>query len=92
VSLSFYRDPAAPVVTGYLVDSSAIGAMPISADVFNIDTSVAPSGAATNEGSFLWSDESDSPHSNAVGTSGGSRDWTNDVYVEDVSQTQTLSL
>jgi hypothetical protein len=92
VALSFYRDPLVPVVTGYLVNSSAIGAMPNSADVYNIDTSVAPSGAATDPGTFLWSDESDTPHSSAVGTSGGSRDWTNDVYVDDVSQTQTLSL
>ena len=92
VSISFYRDPLAPVVTGYLVNSSASGALISNANVYNIDTNVAPDGAANAAGTFLWSDNSDVPHSSSVGTSGGSRDWTNDVYVEDVSQTQTISL
>ncbi|MEO5928014.1 MAG: hypothetical protein ABIO72_04815 [Patescibacteria group bacterium] len=92
VSVSFYRDPAAPVVTGYLVNSSAIAPLPSNASIYNIDTAVAPDGTADALGSFLWSDNSEVPHSSAVGTSGGSRDWTNDVYVEDLSQTQTVSL
>jgi hypothetical protein len=40
---------------------------------------------------FLWSDLSEVPHSSAFRSAGGSMDWTNDVYVEDLTQTQTLT-
>jgi hypothetical protein len=97
VSLSFLRDSSSSVVTGYLVSNTFFGNnFSSSTDIYHIDTAVAPDaslvGAANATGTFLWSDSSEVPHSAAVGTSGGSRDWTNDVYVEDVSQSQTLSL
>lgn len=89
VTLSFYRDPAAPVVTGYLVNSVAGAPFSSSASIYHIDTAASPSGAFGALGSFLWADDSEVPHSSAVQTS---RDWTNDVYVQDLSQSQSLSL
>lgn len=38
---------------------------------------------------FAWSDNSEVPHSNTIGSS--SVDWANDVFVEDLTQTQTLT-
>jgi hypothetical protein len=88
VTLSFYRDPTAPIVTGYLINSSANAPFLASASIYHIDTAINPSGTNTAEGSFLWADDSEVPHSSAVQTS---RDWTNDVYVQDLSQSQTIS-
>lgn len=93
VSISFTRDSSVSIVTGYLVNNVAFGSLAASTDIYNISaTSAAPTLQASATGTFLWSDNSEVPHSSAVGTSGGSRDWTNDVYVEDLSQTQTVSL
>ncbi|MFA4954205.1 MAG: hypothetical protein WC641_02760 [Patescibacteria group bacterium] len=89
VALSMYKDPTAPIVTGYLVNSAAWGQFGSSANIFNIDTGAAPQAAAAATGTFLWSDQSEVPHSAAAQTS---RDWTNDVYINDLSQTQALSL
>ncbi|MCI0479602.1 hypothetical protein L0Y59_03585 [Candidatus Uhrbacteria bacterium] len=91
VTFSFYRDPTAPVVTGWLTNSSAI-VLPAHADVYSIDTTVAYDGVAEYDGTFLWSDMSEVPHSPALPGAGGSFDWTNDVYVDDVSVSQTVSL
>jgi hypothetical protein len=97
VSLSFYRDANAPIVTGYLTSNFAVSPLATSTDIYSVDVGVAPSSTPASPtrfyaGTFLWSDNSEVPHSSAVGTSAGSRDWTNDVYVEDISQTQSLSL
>jgi hypothetical protein len=91
VTLTFFRDPNAPIVTGYLVNSvnDTTAGISSSANVFSVDTAVAPSNTFGASGSFLWSDNSEVPHSSAVETS---RDWTNDVYVQDLSQSQTVSL
>ncbi len=90
VTLSFYRNTANPIVTGYLVRSVTSGVLSTaSANIYHIDTAVTPSGAAGSVGTFVWSDNSEVPHSSANQTS---RDWTNDVYVQDLSQSQTLSL
>jgi hypothetical protein len=88
VTLSFLRDTGMPV-TGYIEDA-AFGSF--AAGVFSIDTANAPSGAGAATGTFLWSDNSEVPHSPAVGTDGGSRDWTNDLYVTDLNVSQQLSL
>lgn len=45
--------------------------------------------AGTN-GTFVWSDNSEVPHSNVLGGP-SSLDWANDVFVEDLTQTQTLT-
>lgn len=88
VSLSFSRDLTQTITTGYLASdaiSSLIGP--------NIDTAGAglgPDNASDLVGYFVWSDNSEVPHSSTVGTA-SSRDWTNDVYVEDLTQTQTLT-
>jgi hypothetical protein len=85
-SLNFLRNSLAAPVTGYLsnvIASSMRGP--------NIDTGAAPSGAATTRGTFVWSDLSEVPHSYASGTAGGSRDWTEDLYVEDLTQQSVLS-
>ena len=86
VSLSLYRDPLASIVTGYLINNSAVGVMISNADVYNIDTDVAPDGAADAAGTFLWSDNSE-----VDDTSGGSRDWTNDNLVQGTNLVQVLS-
>ena len=91
VTTSFYRDATNPIVTGYLLATTGFGGLGSDAGIFSIDTSVAPGGADAT-GTFVWADFSEVPHSSAVGGSSGSRDWTNDLYVSDLSQTQTLSL
>lgn len=90
VSVAFLRDTSNAIVTGYLASNSGTGVIPASTDIYNIDTAAAAEGGADATGTFLWSDQSEVPHSSAVGTA-GSRDWTNDVYVEQLSETQTLS-
>jgi len=84
VSVSFSRDLTQTVTTGYLA-SDAISSLTGP----NIDTSTAPDDASDLVGYFVWSDNSEFPHSSTVGTA-SSRDWTNDVYIEDLTQTQTL--
>ncbi len=91
VTLSFLRDSTNPVVTGYLANG-AFGVFANSANIFHIDTSLS-GGAAVATGTFVWADNSEVPHSPALGgATGGSRDWTNDLYVQDLSQSQTISL
>lgn len=87
-SLSFTRDLTQTVTTGYLADG-VVG----STVAPNIDTAAAPDNAADVVGYFVWSDDSEVPHSASFGsgTATSSRDWTNDVYVEDLTQTQTLT-
>ncbi len=91
VSVSLARDLAGTIVTGYL-DDDAIALNAVSVVGPNLDSDDGISdGVAENPGSFVWSDLSEVPHSAAYGTTGGSYDWTNDVYVEDLTQTQTLT-
>ncbi|MEI7512142.1 MAG: hypothetical protein WCK01_01640 [Candidatus Uhrbacteria bacterium] len=87
VSLNFFRDNSivAPV-TGYLT-VNPIGGM-VGA---NIDTSVGGTGVAAATGTFVWADNSEIPHSYASGTAGGSMDWTQDLYLEDLTQQSVLS-
>jgi hypothetical protein len=87
VSINFATDNtvAAPV-TGYLTNDTTVGLVGA-----NLDTAIAPSGIASASGTFVWSDNSEVPHSYALGTAGGSRDWTQDLYVEDLTQQTTLS-
>ncbi len=88
ITTSLYRDGTMPVVTGYLVNG-AVGTYANSTSIFNLSTAATPGGAATNIGTFVWSDNSEVPHYNGVNPA--SRDWTNDVYVEDLAQSATLS-
>jgi hypothetical protein len=97
MSLQFYRNAASAVVTGYVASNYSVAPVASSTAIYVIDTNTAPTTteqghASIYLGTFMWSDESENPHSSALGAAGGSRDWTNDVYVEDISQTQTLSL
>jgi len=92
VTVTFYRDPSAPIVTGYLTSNTVFGGFAASTDIFQLDTSASGSGVAAATGTFVWSDQSEVPHNPSVASAGGSRDWTNDVYVQDVTQQQTLSL
>lgn len=86
LSLNFRRDTDSSVVTGYLSSDTNGGIIGP-----NIDTSAAGDGVSDDVGTFLWSDNSEVPHSYASSTLGGSRDWTNDTYVEDLTQQSTLS-
>lgn len=92
VTVGFMRDSAATVATGYLQRNVAWGLFNASADVYHIDTAAAGDNAANATGTFLWSDMSEVPNNaTASSTAGGSRDWTNDVYVQDLSQGETVS-
>ncbi len=92
VTTNLYTDPATPVVTGYLVNN--VTSAPFSsssADIYHLDTGDAggrPTGAPSNIGTFVWSDNSEVPHSSANQTS---YDWTNDYLVDDLTQSQSLS-
>lgn len=96
VTTSFFRDPTPTVVArAYLKNSSAVtsgGTTFVSnANVWNLDTGAvngAPDGAANYLGTFLWSDNSEINHSSADQTS---FDWTNDLLVEDLTQTSSVS-
>ncbi len=90
VTTSFYRDPTAPVITGYLANRAKGIYSVTSTSIFNIDILAAGGGYATNLylGTFVWADNSEVPHSSAVQVS---RDWTNDVNVEDLSSSASLS-
>lgn len=82
VSTAFTRSTAD--ATGYLAN-------PAGTVAFGIDNSgAAADGTADVTSRFIWSDNSEVPHGFATGT-GSSRDWTNDFYVEDMTQTQTLT-
>ncbi len=86
VSTSFDRsgDIAAGNVTGYLTAAGGTLIGP------NLDTAAAP-GATASAASFIWSDLSEIPHSDQVGASAGSRDWTNGYLVDDLTRSQTLT-
>jgi hypothetical protein len=86
VSTSFDRsgDISAGTVTGYLTAAGGTIVGP------NLDTAAAP-GATASPASFVWSDLSEIPHSDQVGASGGSRDWTNGYLVDDLTRSQTLT-
>jgi len=86
-SLNFYRDNTVTAPqTGYLTNNAFGGVVGP-----NIDTSAAADGTADAIGTFVWSDNSEVPHSYASGTAGGSSDWTQDLYVEDLTQQSVLS-
>jgi hypothetical protein len=91
VSIAPTRNLAGTVTTGYILSGSMAGTgltnPGLASPSINIDT--ANDGSADQPGSFVWSDLSEVPHSFA--TPGSSFDWTNDVYVEDLTQTQTLT-
>lgn len=99
VTFTFVRETSTTVVTGYLANFG-LGASATGTNNYVIDTGVAPAAAADASstamfaGTFVWSDNSENPHSPALGnaTAGGSRDWSNDLYVQDLTQSQTLSL
>ncbi|MCR4256373.1 MAG: hypothetical protein NUW08_01565, partial [Candidatus Uhrbacteria bacterium] len=87
LSFNFRRNGLATPVTGYLSNYRLAGV-----DGPNLDVGTTPlAGAPTVVGTFVWSDNSEVPHSYASGTNSGSRDWTEDLYVEDLTQQSTLS-
>jgi hypothetical protein len=71
--------------TGYLMDDGLAGA---------IDTSPWGSPLTVTPwlvGGLIWSDLSEVPHSGAAGSDGGSRDWTDDRFINDLTQLSTLT-
>ncbi len=89
VSFAPARNLAGSIVTGYL-DDEAVALNGTNVDGPNLDTASTPDGTADSPGTFVWSDLSEVPHS-AAGSGASSFDWTNDVYVEDLTQVQTLT-
>ena len=86
VNTSIYKDPGSAIVTGYVSSTvTAWGGFAASANNYLINTNPIGSLGTAATGTFMWSDKSEVPHSAALGTAGGSVDWTNDVYVSDVS-------
>ena len=81
ISSQFARSGA--VATGYLAEPDAV-------TFYGIDTATAADGTGDVGSYFIWSDVSEPVHGYATGT-GSSRDWSNDYYLEDMAQTQTLS-
>ncbi|MEK7473200.1 MAG: hypothetical protein AAB668_00510 [Patescibacteria group bacterium] len=87
LSFNFRRNGLATPITGYLSTYPLAGVVGS-----NIDVGTTPlAGAPTVVGTFVWSDLSEVPHSYASGTDSGSRDWTEDLHVEDLTQQSTLS-
>lgn len=91
ISTQFTRSTGSPV-TGYLAGDAAGTAtafgelgLTTTSSQSQIDTTL---GDVT--GGFLWSDVSEIPHSFATGTT-ASLDWTNDIYVDNMTETQALT-
>ena len=89
VTTALLKTGGSTVVTGYLTSDDVTSTLGIAGP--QIDTAVAPAGTQGAEGTFVWSDQSEVPHSDATGLLGGSRDWSDDVYVDDLTQSQSLS-
>ncbi len=86
VTLSLDRgDDAATIQAGYLTASATANSINP-----NLTAAAAPGGSVTTA-NFIWSDMSEVGHSDNVGSSGGSYDWTNGFLVEDMTQSQSLS-
>ncbi|MCE9585924.1 hypothetical protein K8R04_01230 [Candidatus Uhrbacteria bacterium] len=93
VSFAPTRNLSGTIVTGYL-DTETVAGTQLTNATFsmpgaNLDTASSPDGTADAAGTFVWSDLSEVPHGFA--SPGSSFDWTNDVFVEDMTQTQTLT-
>jgi hypothetical protein len=86
VTVSFDRstDTSGGVRTGYLTATGGTLYGP------NLDVGTVP-GGTTVASSFVWSDYSEIPHSDQVGASGGSRDWTNGYLIDDLTSSQSLT-
>lgn len=87
VNVSLARTADTNVNTGYLTDTNTATVLGP-----HINTSTTAVGTANAIGYFVWSDQSEVPHS---GTSSGitnqSRDWMDDLYVQDLTQSSILS-
>lgn len=85
VTMNFSKAPVSATTvgaTGYLARPESTG--------FALDTAAAADTSADISGNYtIWSDNSEVPHASDVSTS---RDWILDVYLEDLSQGQTLSI
>ena len=82
ISLTFHRTLNGS--TGYLLDDPIHSALDVSP--WGSAGTVPPIAAG-----FIWSDLSEVPHSDFYGCCGGSRGWTDGLYIEDLTQTQTPS-
>ena len=88
INVSLNRTGNSTVVTGYLTDTQMAGAGFYGP---NLTTSSTATDAANNAGTFVWSDLSEVPHFSNSSGANRSRDWTNDLYAEDLTQTQIIS-
>jgi len=91
VTTSFERDSTTTVIpAAYLVANVALAPWTNNAGIFTLDTGTAgtPDGVPDRLGTFIWSDNSETNHAY---TTPGSYDWFNDVLVEDLSQSASVS-
>lgn len=85
VTTSFYRSIGGAIMTGKLTNESDIdGEFMTNPQIYNVRAS----SSDTTLGTFVWSDNSELPHNSTVS---GSADWTNHVYVNDLTQSTVLS-
>lgn len=91
VSTSLTRSHDTATVSGYLTSSAFNGSGASGLIGPNINTDVAPGSGTTSTADFIWSDISEIPHSDAAGSSNGSRDWFNGYLVDDLTQSVTIS-
>ena len=91
-----FRTTGVPsLVTGTLTNGGGFEGYKLSPLIFNIDRRDPPMpGSSLSDiftGTFVWSDLSEVPHSAALGTTGGSHDWTNSYLVNDLTGSVTLT-
>ena len=86
LNVSMNRTGNAGVFSGYLTDTQ------MTAGFYgpNITTSSTATDAANLPGTFVWSDLSEVPHYSNSSGANRSRVWSNDLYVEELTQTQIL--
>ncbi len=85
LTTSFYTDSKAAIVTGSIIDSTKTS---MSSGRPNIYAIIDSRTSAAHPGTFVWSDNSEVPHSSLKPSS---KDWTNNVYVQDLTSATTLS-
>jgi hypothetical protein len=94
VTVSFVRNTAnATPSIGYFTTfgSSTSTLNSITVPGPNLSTTAAPTNTSDVVSTFLWSDKSDNTSVQLSGTNGGSYDWSDDVLLEDLTKSQTVS-
>lgn len=84
VTVGFRQDPSVPIISGSLMSNVSHGTFASSPSIFQLDDAASQGGTADAFGTFLWRDRSE-PVGLLI-------DYTTDALLEDLAQSQTLSL